>query len=185
MKITFKLTALQIAIATKIVAEVSNRRATVAALETKIKEAKAALKVLQVANEDFEVRQAAVAEVENATWELANHRDSQITGTTGNLHAPWDHGFGLNYCQFLELEGETMRYDGHRCPLIQDGALDVIAEVAGYSTLQDALAFKFAKLEVLAYETSDERLCWYETLAQFESRENENFDKLINHLLDQ
>ena len=59
--------------------------------------------------------------------------------------------------QFNE-DAATVEYHGERHPMIQDGAMNVLEEIAGGD---------IKTLCVVLYETSDKRLHWYETLDSY------------------
>lgn len=64
----------------------------------------------------------------------------------------------FNTDQDLELKGDILTYEGQRHPLLQDGAFDLLTEIAGGNAL---------KLKVVSYETSDKRLAWHQTLSEY------------------
>lgn len=75
----------------------------------------------------------------------------------------------LNAEQSLNLVGWGMGashviYEGHREALHHDGGLLILANIAGFHYVEDAIAQDFHTLEVIEYKTSDHRLKWYETL---------------------
>lgn len=90
-----------------------------------------------------------------------------------------DHGFSYNSNQKLELVDDCIVYTGERCPFNQDGMLSLLGELltgekkpskgweAGYTPM--------------VYETSDQRLRWYETLNSF-LYERGTIDDLMSHL---
>jgi hypothetical protein len=59
--------------------------------------------------------------------------------------------YPFNTDQKLTLNGMFLTYRGQRCPFVQDGTLTLIRDLG--------------ETEVVAYETSDTRLQWFETMA--------------------
>ena len=64
----------------------------------------------------------------------------------------------INVNQYLQLEDDTLTYEGERCPFTQDGSFKTVLRIA---------AGVLDNLQVVQYETSDKRLKWYETLYEY------------------
>ena len=86
----------------------------------------------------------------------------------GNLWSPYNHDPNVfNPNQQLDLIADEVCYEGERHPMIEDGAIRVISEIAGYSDLVSAFKDKFSRLKVVYYNTSDKRLNWWNTLSSW------------------
>jgi len=167
VKVVFKLNAAQLTIAKLIADELGEKLEGLAEL---IEAANTARNMYHEAGWDTHVaaREASLAA-------MAAYEAYEAVGlyVSGNLHAPYDHAFCFNPDQALNLVGGQVVYEGQRHPLQQDGGLDVLVEIAGYTSLKEAFADKFGRLKVVEYQTSDKRLVWYETLSDWEKREED------------
>ena len=68
-----------------------------------------------------------------------------------------------NDAQCLTVENGVLTYTGQRCPMVADGSLDAIKAILGVDDV--------TQVTPSSYETSDDRLRWYETLESYiESR---------------
>jgi len=84
----------------------------------------------------------------------------------GNL-VGWaeDHGFSYNRNQRLDLVGDTLVFQGERCPFHQDGMFKLLTLIlTGEEKPAKGWEEEFVPLE---YQTSDARLEWWETLASY------------------
>ena len=68
-----------------------------------------------------------------------------------NIESFKNSSYPFNNDQNLEIKGSLLTYKGQRCPFVQDGGLELVRSLGD--------------LEVVQYETSDERLNWDETMA--------------------
>ena len=83
----------------------------------------------------------------------------------------------FNPDQSLSLEGDVLTFSGQRCPFGQDGSLSVFrAALMGVERpVEDGAAKEwyeesrecFTDAKLVAYESSDSRLYWWETLDQY------------------
>lgn len=74
-----------------------------------------------------------------------------------NIETFKNSSYPFNNDQKFHLKGSSLTYTGQRCPFVQDGGLELVRSLG--------------ELEVVQYETSDERLNWDETMASaIESR---------------
>src|SRR3990170_1961007 len=64
--------------------------------------------------------------------------------------------------QRLFVDGDTLVYEGQRYPFLYDGAYDAVVGTFGSREIADAA--------VVSYETTDERLKWYEVRADLVPR---------------
>ena len=96
----------------------------------------------------------------------------------GNLLGYQGHSFSFNTDQDLQLlNNGVVQYTGQRHPLVQDGGLDVLARIAGFTEKFPGYHHQLhlragwcanrvsavKQLEVLDYKTSDPELEWWET----------------------
>lgn len=131
--------------------------------------------------EQLLVAKAIAAEVEKESEDLKKDPDFNPDKNQywcGNLLGYQGHSFSFNSDQDLQLlDNGVVQYQGQRHPLIQDGGLDVLARIAGftekfpyrghevhlrkewYERRNEAIK----GLKVLNYETSDQDLSWWET----------------------
>ncbi len=78
-----------------------------------------------------------------------------------NIEAGFKTAFPFNRNQqllFSYSSGE-LEYEGERCPFVYDKVLDLVIELFG--------SLEEASKRVTFYETSDQRLKWYQTLVQY------------------
>ena len=100
----------------------------------------------------------------------------EITFAAGNCWQVTDHP-SANDDVSLVLTGNILTFQGQRCPLIQDGCIERIFEIAGFQKPADHRnTDEFRQwyksccqqlpevLRVVEYQTSDRRLAWYESL---------------------
>ena len=79
----------------------------------------------------------------------------------------------FNPDQSIALVGDVLTYVGQRCPFAQDGSLAIFRQALGNVAPEDA--------EVVAYESSDSRLKWWETLDQY-LRDRASEEEVLNHV---
>lgn len=100
----------------------------------------------------------------------------------GNLLGWMGHSFSFNPNQKLVLEGNLVIYQGERSPLVEDGGLTVLYRIAagvvpefpGHSDQYhlrkgwyEAQTEAIKKLKVLSYKTTDRKLSWWQTKADW------------------
>lgn len=73
----------------------------------------------------------------------------------------------LTPTQSLDVQAPYLVYEGRRISLCHEGGLKVISEIAGYADLDEGYDDGFARLNVVAYQTTDPRLLWWETLQTY------------------
>lgn len=131
--------------------------------------------------EQLLVAKAIVKEIEKETRDLK--KDPEFTSDRtqfwcGNLLGYQGHTFSFNPDQDLQLlDNGVVQYQGQRYPLIQDGGLDALARIAGFTEKFPGYSYELhlrkgwyerrnkaiKDLKVLNYETSDQELSWWET----------------------
>ena len=84
---------------------------------------------------------------------------------------------GFNPDQSLSLEGNVLSFTGQRCPFGQDGSLSVFraalmgverpVEASSSKEWHEESTYCFIDAKLVAYESSDSRLRWWETLDHY------------------
>ena len=179
MKVIFKLTAQQLTAAKERKMLLAAKWASLDAAQKQLKEAK---EVADSTYWDSPEGEAAKAAYQTAFEAEDSHRMysyyPQEVG--GNLHLI-ELGSFINPAQSVDLVGGRLVVEGERCPLVQDGALNTVAKIAGYASEKEAHSDEWAALEVATYVTSDRRLRWYETLACYIFRAG-TLDEMVSYM---
>ena len=80
----------------------------------------------------------------------------------------WEQSW-FNTDQRLWLEGAVLKYEGQRCPFVQDGACGAVKQALGNGPVT-----------VVKYETNDARLKWDETLSGY-MQDRASLDEVLAH----
>ena len=117
----------------------------------------------------------------------------EITFAAGNCWQVTDHP-SVNDDVSLVLTGNILTFQGQRCPLIYDGCIERIFEIAGFQKPADHRNSDLfrewyksccqqlpAVLKVVEYRTSDRRLAWYQTFDGYMSSVSATIEEIVEY----